>query len=191
MSRFTFRLERVLGVRRVAEAAAKSEWAAAVYAARSAEEAERSAGDELLAAEQDLRGRLASGPVDPRAVVAAQGLLDGLRRGLAAARERTARARAEAEARREAWAVARAERRALERLRERARARHAAQAAREEAAAADERALARAPAPDAPDAPDAMGAPDSSRAPHPADTSLEDPAPPLPAPPRARTHPTP
>ncbi len=143
MSRFVFRLERVLHVRRIEEAQRKAEWAAASFEARRAEDSERAARDEVAAAEQQLAGKLSAGSVDPRRVLVEQDAIDVLRRRAVAAGHRAAELRSAAETCREAWTAARREHKALERLRERGATRHRAAEAREEAAAQDERALAR------------------------------------------------
>ena len=50
MSRFRFRLERVLGVRRVEEEVARAEWLSAERAARDAEESATRADEAVVAA---------------------------------------------------------------------------------------------------------------------------------------------
>ena len=143
MTRFSFRLERVLRVRAIEEAAAKADWAAAVYAVHNAEEAEQRAREQVATAESDLALRLGSGRVDARSVMASQHLLDGLRRRAVEAGAAIGALRAEAEERRATWAAARREKRALERLRERALTRHRTDVERREANERDELAGAR------------------------------------------------
>jgi len=143
VSRFTFRLERVLRIRRLEESAAKGEWASALHEFHAAEEAAACRRRELRAAEVDLARVLASGSIEPERVLRDQRALEGLRHALRCARGRAAELGRVAESRREAWSEFRRLRRSLEHLRERAQTRHRDELARQEAQELDDRALAR------------------------------------------------
>jgi flagellar export protein FliJ len=136
MSRFRFRLERVLHARRAAEQLQRAELAVAEHRARRAEETAYACGDSVRAALGDVRSAQAAPSLDASWILLAQGAherMTGVERSL---RATAAGAREEVAKERAAWRTLRADVRGLERLESRGRER-----LREQIAAAEERAI--------------------------------------------------
>lgn len=136
MSRFEFRLARLVRVRASEERLARAEWAAAERRAAEAEERRRSLQGEIAAARTELADELARGqPLSPPRLGISHRALDGLVGALRSRTERALTLRAQADAEARFWRERRARHRALEELEQRARSLHdRAQAAREAAA---------------------------------------------------------
>lgn len=121
MSRFRFRLERVLGVRRVEEEVARAEWLSAERAARDAEESAARADEAVSAARGRVAALQASAQLSASEVLIAQASLDRLREVCVQRTIQASRLRRDAERLRESMAERRSRVRGLETLEERAR----------------------------------------------------------------------
>jgi flagellar export protein FliJ len=146
VSRFRFRLERLLGVRRIEEELARGEWIAAERAARLAEERVEMLRAAIGRAEHELARTLALPRLDPTAVLLGQSGLDAIRAHLPPALALAAKERAAAETRRAAWSERQTAVKSLENLRGRARETHRREEEARENALLDEQALFRAAA---------------------------------------------
>jgi len=145
MSRFRFRLARILRVREVEEQAARERFLEAQRTAREAEARAQAARDELARSHETLRGEL-TGTLQPGFVLLAQQALDGLRQRRQRLAERARTLALQSEAERAAWGLRRRDVRGLERLQDRDREGWREEGARREAAATDEVAGVRAAA---------------------------------------------
>jgi flagellar biosynthesis chaperone FliJ len=136
VTRFRFRLERVLRARRAAEQMQRAQLAEAERGARRAEETAHSCTGAVLAARTDVRAAQSAQSLDPTWIVVAQdahdrmSVVERLRIAEAAA------ARGVAASERSSWRALRADVRGLERLEARGRERQ-----REEVATREERAI--------------------------------------------------
>jgi flagellar biosynthesis chaperone FliJ len=136
VTRFRFRLERVLRARRAAEQMQRAQLAEAERGARRAEETAQSCTGAVLAARADVRAEQSAQSLDPTWIVVAQDAHDRMsvveRRRIADA----AAARDVAASERRTWRALRADVRGLERLEARGR-----EHLREEVATREERAI--------------------------------------------------
>lgn len=146
MTRFRFRLERLLAVRRIEEELARGEWLAAERAARAAEERVEVLRSAIGRAEHELARVLVLPRLDPTAVLLGQTGLDAIRAHVPAALALARKERAAAEARRAAWSECQTAVKSLENLRGRARETHRREEEARENALLDEQALFRAAA---------------------------------------------
>ena len=121
MSAFRFRLQRVLGVRRIEEDLAKAEWQDAERSARAAEEQARGLQSAVERARGDLARLQSSSQLDPADVLLKQALVDRLREQWVQRTIQASRARREAERLRQAMAERRVRVRGLETLESKAR----------------------------------------------------------------------
>lgn len=143
MSRRTFRLDRVLRVRRIEERLARSSWASAERAAAEAEEACGEARALLASARDDLGAERAQRGLRPERVLFAERGLDAIGAALSARREAALTRRGQADGLAAAWRQRDADRRALEELSSRHQAREAEEERAREAAESDELSIQR------------------------------------------------
>jgi hypothetical protein len=136
VSRFRFRLERVLRARRAAEQMQRAELAVAETRARQAEDVERSCSERVAVARDDVRAAQSAESLDAAWIVLAQGAHERMRAVEGSLREVSHEARLAAAVERSAWRALRADVRGLERLESRGRER-----AREKVASDEERAI--------------------------------------------------
>jgi hypothetical protein len=136
MTRHRFRLERVLHARRAAEQMQRAELARAETRARRAEDAERTCGESVAAASEDVRAAQSSETLDAQWITIAHGAHERMCIALRSLHEIAGGARRAASIERSAWRALRADVRGLERLEARGRER-----AREKVAADEERAI--------------------------------------------------
>lgn len=146
MTRFRFRLERLLAVRRIEEELARGEWLAAERAARTAEEHVEVLRGAIGRAEGELARVLGLPRLDPTAVLLGQSALDAIRSHLPPALALARKERAAAEVRRAAWGERQTAVKSLENLRGRARETHRREEEARENALLDEQAIFRAAA---------------------------------------------
>ena len=121
MSAFRFRLQRVLGVRRIEEELARAEWLDAERAASVAEDLARNLQSAVERARADLAGRQSSSRLDPADVLLQQALIDRLREQWVQRTIQASRARRESERLRQAMAERRVRVRGLQTLESNAR----------------------------------------------------------------------
>jgi hypothetical protein len=136
VSRFRFRLERVLRARRAAEQLQRGELAKAEKGARLREESAQACTASVLAAEADVRAAQAADALDPAWILVAHGAHERMTAEEARLSAQAAAARQAAAAQRTVWRALRADVRGLERLETRGRER-----LREEIATKEERAV--------------------------------------------------
>lgn len=116
MSAFRFRLDRVLGVRRIEEELARAEWQVAERAASAAEDLARSLQAAVDRSREGLASLQSSPRLDPADVLLKQALLDRLREQAVQRTIHASRARRESERLRLAMADRRVRVRGLETL---------------------------------------------------------------------------
>ncbi len=116
MSRFKFRLERVLGVRRIEESIARAQWLEAERSARESEDQARELQTAVERARTQLSALQSSPRLDPADVLLQQTLIDRLREQWVQKTIHASRARREAERLRQAMAERRVRVRGLETL---------------------------------------------------------------------------
>ena len=121
MSRFSFRLGRVLGVRRIEETVARAEWLAAERSAREAEDLARCLLADVERARTQLAHLLSSSSMNPADVLLNQALVDRLREQWVQRTIQASRARREADRLRQAMTERRVRVRGLETLESRAK----------------------------------------------------------------------
>lgn len=138
MKRYSFRLARVLRVRRLQEDLLRAAWLEARARADAARAAEAAQARELELARAELARLQGTGALVPIAVVTHQGLCERSERELARLGVRTRTLEAEAARRADALREAHAAVRGLERLDERRRAAHRVEYDRREQALTDE-----------------------------------------------------
>jgi flagellar export protein FliJ len=121
VTRFRFRLQRVLGVRRVEEEIARAEWLDAERTAREAEDQARRTQDAVDAARLRLAAVQSQGMLRPAEVLVLQAQLDRLREQWVQRTIVASRSRRDAERLRQVMAERRVRVRGLETLEDRAR----------------------------------------------------------------------
>jgi flagellar export protein FliJ len=153
VKRYTFRLARVLRVRRLQEELLRAAWLEARARADAARAAEGAQARELGLARAELARLQGAGALDPSAVLTQQDLCARSERELARLATRARTLEAEAARRADALREARTAVRGLERLDERRRRGHREESERREQLATDEVAARRfASAPSSPEA---------------------------------------
>lgn len=143
MTRFQFRLARVLRVRRIEEEIARGEWLGAVAEAQRASARASAIADELDTALAELGALRSAVHCRVSEVLALEGTLDSVGRALRRGRERQATLERQAEAARPPWERRRQAVQGLERWRDRAREKHERERIQKESALMDEISSAR------------------------------------------------
>ncbi len=144
MARFRFRLERVLGVRRLQEEIARAGYTDLLARARNAESLHHSTKKDVARNLQELSRLLEARSIDPDAILVEQFALDQTQKRVPPARKRADFARAAAERERAVWEERKRALESLENLRERARTAFRSDEEKVENARLDEQALIRA-----------------------------------------------
>jgi dTMP kinase len=144
MARFRFRLERVLGVRRLQEEIARAAYTDVLSRARSAESLHQSTKRDVTRNLEELTRLLEARSIDPDAILVEQFTLDQAQKRVPPARKRAEVARAAAERERAVWEERNRALKSLENLRERARIAFRGEEEKVENARLDEQALIRA-----------------------------------------------
>lgn len=144
MSRFRFRLQRILGVRRLEEELARAGFMEVETRARAAEQVRERARADVRDGLTQLARAVEARELDADAVLLEQFAVEQASRRVPPAVQRARMAREAAERERLAWEARRRALRSLESLRERARTAHRTEAERVENRRLDEQALIRA-----------------------------------------------
>ena len=144
MSRFRFRLQRVLGVRRLEEEIARAAYMEVETRAKSAESARERAREDVRAGLAQLTRVVEARELDADAVLLEQFSVDQATKRVPPASQRARLAREAAERERRSWEERRRALKGLENLRERAQTAFRAEEARVENLRLDEQALIRA-----------------------------------------------
>jgi flagellar export protein FliJ len=143
VTRFRFRLERVLGVRRIEEELARARWLEAELVARAAEERVDALTEVILDAQRELGVRQDRGVLRPAEILLRHASIDRLMVDREQGRRRARVLREAAERERISWSARQSSQRGLERLRERQLDQHRREEEQSSARALDEQALLR------------------------------------------------
>lgn len=144
MSRFRFRLQRVLGVRRLEEEIARAGFVEVETRAKSAEAVRERARGDVEAGLRELARKVEARDLDADAVLLDQFTVDQATKRVRPAVQRARAARDAADRERRAWEERKRALKSLENLRERARTAHREEEARVDNLRLDEQALNRA-----------------------------------------------